>query len=100
NVFCREVLSPPGLSIPSMSLVKNLLAFLVACFCLSTAANAQRRIAADDAKKQLVAQLVAVNDGIIDSEIRRQLMSDVPQYAGALLDMDSVVSPIQTAQFI
>lgn len=79
---------------------KNVLALVLALLCISSAGNAQRRVVPDKEKSLLVGRLLEVNDGIIDAEMRRQLMGDATLYGGALLDVDSVVSPIQTAQFI
>lgn len=51
-------------------------------------------------KKELLRQLVRVNDEIIPVELGRQHTEKNKRYYGALFDGDSVVSPIRTAHLI
>ncbi|MEX2232886.1 MAG: hypothetical protein WD824_12035 [Cyclobacteriaceae bacterium] len=51
-------------------------------------------------KKELLAQLVVLNDMNIPTDLERQLTKKGTAYYGAVFDADSVVSPIATAQLI
>ena len=51
-------------------------------------------------RKELLEELVRINDDIIPGELSRQQTVRGNKYYGALFDSDSVVSPIRTAQFI
>jgi hypothetical protein len=55
---------------------------------------------ADASRKQLLSELLRLNDDLVQRESGRQLMQKGSRYDGALFDTDSVVSPIRTAQFI
>lgn len=66
---------------------------------ISVASNGQERRADMQSKKNLMADLLRLNDVALETQMQRQLETG-DQYSGALLDQDSVVSPIQTAHFI
>ena len=51
-------------------------------------------------KKELFGQLIKVNDGYIPGALAKQIMAKESPYYGAVVDADSVVSPIGTAQLI
>jgi hypothetical protein len=51
-------------------------------------------------KKELLKELVRINDDIIADEVDRQLTEKGKKYYGAMFDNDSVVSPIRTAHFV
>ncbi|HEU5148612.1 MAG TPA: hypothetical protein VFT90_17920 [Chryseosolibacter sp.] len=50
-------------------------------------------------KKELMNKLLTLNDALVETQMQRQLTTG-DRYAGAVLDADSVVSPIQTSHFI
>ncbi len=79
---------------------KKLLALLSLPVVLLIIIPVQYGVAADPTKKELMSDLIVINDSVIAVEMQRQLLNTPTRYEGALLDQDSVVSPIQTAHFI
>lgn len=78
--------------------MRLLCGFLLAVIVLSTAQG--QRSSTMKSGKSLLPELTRINDDVIASEMKRQLIERGSRYEGALLDQDSVVSPIQTAQFV
>src|SRR5690606_34609688 len=78
--------------------MRLLCGFLLAVIVLSTAQG--QRSSTMKSGKSLLPELTRINDDVIASEMKRQRIERGSRYEGALLDQDSVVSPIQTAQFV
>jgi len=77
----------------SMGLFSIVLLFL---FCVSTASA----FGATKNKKELLSELVKLNDKNIPGTLKNQWIAKDDQYYGAVFDGDSVVTPMGTAQFI
>ena len=77
----------------SMGLFSIVLLFL---FCVSTASV----FGATKNKKELLSELVKLNDKNIPGALKNQWIAKESQYFGAVFDGDSVVTPMGTAQFI
>ena len=77
----------------SMGFFSLVLLFL---FCVSTASS----IGATKNKKELLSELVKLNDNAIPGALNYQWIAKDSQYFGAVFDGDSVVTPMGTAQFI
>ena len=73
---------------------------LISLLMLATVAAFAAPTPIDYTKKDLVAQLIKLNDENIPKALSRQLMEKSNPYYGAVYDGDSIVSPIGTAGLI
>lgn len=76
----------------------RLIIVVLLSLAISIVSEAQRIVESPE-KKALMAKLVILNDDQVPSLVQRQITSG-ERYSGAILDQDSVVSPIQTAHFL
>ena len=78
--------------------------FVLGCLCISMiflcSASEAMEISPPLSKKELLSQLIRINDESIPAALNRQLTETGKRYYGAMFDADSVVSPIGTSQFI
>ena len=74
--------------------------FLSAHFMVATVTIFAAGTTIDYTKKELLAQLIKLNDENIPKALSRQVMEKRNRYYGALYDGDSIVSPIGTAGLI
>lgn len=75
------------------------LLFALSFVILPVVLSGQERRADLPSKKDLMADLIRLNDVAVETQMKYQLRTG-EQYSGAVLDQDSVVSPIRTAHFI
>jgi hypothetical protein len=69
---------------------------LIFLFCLTVAST----FGAPKSKKELLSELIKLNDKNIPASMNNQWLGKDNQYYGAVFDGDSVVSPIGTAHYI
>lgn len=70
------------------------------CFGIASISSEVSGTAPAADKKELLLQLIKVNDEYVANALTRQLTEKDKTYYGAVFDADSVVSPIGTAQLI
>ena len=81
-------------------ILKALQSYMRAICCMMVLSTIFQDSISQPYKRELFVNLVKVNDGYIPGALGMQIMTKESPYYGAVVDADSVVSPIGTAQLI